>query len=181
MAASPAPARQYPRDAHTLVAGGETEALPVPVRGEPGIQYPGARQHHSGLTAAKPRTFHSRRVDDAGHSYQQQPEQEKGEQHADSGGGRALPEQADARCQADEGAEIDQYLACGHTLRYRLPYRDEIAFDQAQDSEGHQGRRKDRMTQACDAHRPILRVVFNFIGYSHALYATRYAFVLSRE
>jgi hypothetical protein len=30
------------------------------------------------------------------------------------------------------------------------------------------------MTQACDAHRPILRVVFNFIGYSHALYATRY-------
>src|SRR5258708_5133947 len=100
---------------------------------------------------------------------------------ADSGGGRALPEQADARCQADEGAEIDQYLACGHTLRYRLPYRDEIAFDQAEDSEGHQGRRKDRMTQACDAHRPILRVVFNFIGYSHALYATRYAFVLSRE
>ena len=40
---------EHPRDAQTSVAGGETEALPVPVSGEPGIQYPGGRHHHRGL------------------------------------------------------------------------------------------------------------------------------------
>jgi hypothetical protein len=30
-------------------------------------------------------------------------------------------------------------------------------LDQAQDSKGDHGCRKDRMTHACDAHRPFLR------------------------
>ena len=89
-----------------------------------------------------------------GDSQQEQPKQEIGEQHAGSGGGCALPEQAYAGCQGNEGAEIDQHSACGHTLGYRLPYRGEIAFDQTQDSEGDQGRSKGRVTHACDAYRP---------------------------
>jgi hypothetical protein len=34
----------------------------------------------------------------------------------------------------------------------------DVAFEQAQNSEGDHSRRKDRMTHARDAHRPILRV-----------------------
>src|SRR5262245_4739872 len=64
-----------------------------------------------------------------------------------------LPEHSEAACKADEGAEIDKHAACGHALRQRLPERREIAVDQAQDSEANQGRRKDCVTDACDAHR----------------------------
>ncbi|GGY13606.1 hypothetical protein GCM10008098_00290 [Rhodanobacter panaciterrae] len=42
-------------------------------------------------------------------------------------------------------------------IEYRLPYHGEAAFDQADDSEGDHGCRKDRMTHACDAHCSILR------------------------
>src|SRR5262249_39847648 len=90
-------------------------------------------------------------------SEKQQPKQKVGEQHACSGGGGALPQQACAGCQGDEGAKISQYLACGHTLGYWLPYRAEIALDQAQDSEGNHGRCKDQMPDARDAHCLSLR------------------------
>src|SRR5271166_688891 len=68
-----------------------------------------------------------------------------------------MPKQAHTRCQGDEGAEMGQYFASRHTLGYRLPYRREIAFDQAQDSEADHSGREDRLTHACDAHCPILR------------------------
>jgi hypothetical protein len=51
---------EHPRDAHALVAGGETEALPVPVRCEPGIQYPGACHYHCGLTAGSYMPVHGK-------------------------------------------------------------------------------------------------------------------------
>src|SRR6185436_16751626 len=73
---------QYPRDAQTLVAGGETEALPAPVTGEPGIQNPGGRRHHQGVTAAPPRIQHSRSTEEIRHPEQQQPAQEIDEQRA---------------------------------------------------------------------------------------------------
>ena len=68
--------------------------------------------------------------------------------------GGAPQKQADARCERDRGAEIDEYLACGHTLGYRLPDRGEIALGQTLDSECDHDRRKDRMARACDPHRP---------------------------
>jgi len=63
-----------------------------------------------------------------------------------------LEEHADARTQRDEDAEIDQYSARGQIFGCRLPYRGEIAIDQAHDSERDHGRSKDRVTDACDAH-----------------------------
>ena len=96
-------------------------------------------------------------MENVAYSEQQEPKQERGKQDACSRGGCTLPEQTYSTRQRDEGAEIDQYLACGQTLGYRLPYRGEIAFYEAQDSEADHGRRKDRMTHTRDAHRPILR------------------------
>src|SRR6185369_17995559 len=75
-------------------------------------------------------------------------------QHAGSKAGRAPPKETDARCERDRGREIDEHLACGHTLGYRLPDHGEIALGQALDSEGDQDRGKDRMSRAYDAHRP---------------------------
>src|SRR6185369_6580498 len=83
-------------------------------------------------------------------------------QHAGSKAGRAPPKETDARCERDRGAEIDEDLACGHTLGYRLPDHGEIALGQALDSDGDQERCKSRMTRACDAHRPS-SVAFKFI------------------
>jgi hypothetical protein len=62
--------------------------------GEPGIQHPGARHHYCGFTAAFPGNFYSRRAEDDGHSEQQQPKQEPGEQYAGGGGRCPLPKQA---------------------------------------------------------------------------------------
>jgi len=104
------------------------------------------------------------REEDAWQSQQQQPKQEIGEQHKGSGGCCALPEQAYARCQRDESAEIVQ---CGRTPRYRRPYCGVIPLDQAEDSEDDHGHRKDRMTHSCDAHRPILRWCSGIMGYRH--------------
>src|SRR5206468_3644259 len=44
---------ERPRDAQTLVSGGETETLPVTIAGEPDVQNPGGRYHHRGLQAAQ--------------------------------------------------------------------------------------------------------------------------------
>ena len=118
------------------------------------------------VCAGCPPIIHRGRQEDAGHSQQQQPKQEIGEQHAGSGSGCALPEQAYATYQGDDGAEIGQ---CVRTMGYRLPYRDVIAFDQAQDSEADHGRRKE-------PHDPRLRcassyspVAFQFIGVQASL------------
>ncbi len=77
------------------------------------------------------------------------------EQHARGDGGGARPEQAYARSQSDEGAEIDQGLTRGNTLRHPCPGRGEIALDQAQDSQGDHRRRKKRMAPARDPHYPV--------------------------
>src|SRR5207244_12918035 len=61
--------------------------------------------------------------------------------------------------QADRDTEIGQYLACGQSFGYRLPYLGETALDQAQDSEGDHGQRKHRMTHACDEHRSAVAAV----------------------
>src|SRR5438034_1278357 len=53
--------RRYPRDAQTLVAGGETETLTVPVSGEPRVENPRGRRHHRGVTAGPPSNRGSRR------------------------------------------------------------------------------------------------------------------------
>src|SRR5881396_3069825 len=45
---------KHPRDAQTLVAGGETEALTVPVTGEPRVENPSGRRHPRGVTAGPP-------------------------------------------------------------------------------------------------------------------------------
>jgi len=146
---------KHPRDAQTLIAGSKTEPLPVPISREPGVQYPGARHHHCGFAAAEPGTYDSRRGKDLGHSEQQHPNQQVGQQHAGGNGGGVFPKQAQATCEGNEGAEIDQHFACGHTLGYRLPHRDEIALDQPQNSEADHGRRKQRLTRARDGHHSI--------------------------
>src|SRR5437899_236243 len=64
---------EHPRDAQTLVAGGETEALPVLVTGEPGVQNPGARHHHRGVTAGPPCNQRGGSEEDVCHPKQQQP------------------------------------------------------------------------------------------------------------
>ena len=83
---------EHPRDAQALVAGGETEALPVPVTGEPGVQNPGGRHHHRSRHRRPTRQQSVGREEEVRHSKQQQPNQEIGEQHAGSDGGCALPE-----------------------------------------------------------------------------------------
>src|SRR5262249_43902997 len=136
---------ERPRDAQAPVAGGETEALFVTFTGEPDIQYPGGRHHHRGRSAA-PGNQQNRMLDEeVGQSKQQQPNQEPGKQHAGSDRGGALPEQAYARYQRDESAEIDQYVARGHAFGHRRPYRAEVAFDQAHDSEADHGYSEDHM------------------------------------
>jgi hypothetical protein len=145
---------EHPRDAQPLVAGGEAEAPPVPVTGEPGVQNPGARRHHRGVTTAPPGIQDRGSAEDVRHPEQQQPNQEKGEQHAGSDDGCTPPEQADARGQRDEGAEIGKGLAPGKTLGHPRPCLDQIALNQAHDSEGDQGHGEDRMAHACDA-RPL--------------------------
>jgi hypothetical protein len=139
-------------DAQALVAGGEPKVLAVPLGGEPGVEHPCGCDHDRGFTAAIPGT-HSGRAEDAGDSEEQQPEQEKGEQNAGSGGGGALEEQADAGCEGDEGAEVDEELACRYALGYGVPDGGEVAFEEAEDSEGDHSYRKDCMTYTCDAHR----------------------------
>ena len=84
-----------PRVDDALLAGGETEVLPVPVRGELGKQDPGSRNHHQGLTET-PGTLDKRREEDSAYSPQQQPKDKKGEQHMGSKGCRAPPKQANA-------------------------------------------------------------------------------------
>jgi len=81
---------EHPGDAQAVFAGDETQTTPVPLSSEPDIQYPGARRHHRDLTGWPPK-IHSGREEDAWHSQPQQPKQEKGEQHAGSSGGCALP------------------------------------------------------------------------------------------
>src|SRR3989449_8914175 len=63
---------KHPRDAQTLVAGGETEALTVPVTGEPRVENPSGRRHHRGVTAGPPSNRGSRSTDDKRHPKQQQ-------------------------------------------------------------------------------------------------------------
>jgi len=41
---------EYPGDAQAVFASDDTQAPPVPLSGEPDIQYPGARRHHGDLT-----------------------------------------------------------------------------------------------------------------------------------
>src|SRR5712672_3255184 len=106
---------ERPRDAESRVACGETEALSVAVTGEPDVQNPGGSHHHSGLTSC-PGKLHPGIEEEVGHVQQQQPSEEKAEQHTRSDGGSAPPEQADPRYQRDDGGEIDQYLAPWHTL-----------------------------------------------------------------
>ena len=74
-----------------IVAGCETEALPVAVAGEPDVQNPGGRHHHRRLTSC-PRKLHPGIEEEVGHIQQQQPSEEKAEQHTRSDGGSALPE-----------------------------------------------------------------------------------------
>src|SRR5580704_4999609 len=88
---------EHSRDAKAFVSGDETEALLVPVGGEPCIQDPGTRHHLRSLKAG-PENSESGREDNVGHSEQQQPKEETGEKHAGSGCCCALTEQADASC-----------------------------------------------------------------------------------
>ena len=132
---------KHPRDAHAIVAGGETEALSVPVSREPGIKHPGAATMTAVLQAGPPR-IHGGREEDVGHSQHQQPKQEIGEQHAGRDGGCALPEQAQAGYQRNEGAEIGNTSRAGTLLGTGCHTAAEIAFDQAQDSKADYGRSK---------------------------------------
>src|SRR5437867_7620432 len=152
-----AEAVEYCRDAQPLVTGSEAETLPFPVTGVPDAENPGGRHHHSCLTTGPPGACRRGSDEDVRHPQQQQPKQEIGKQHARSFGSCALPKQAYAGAQRDEGAEIGQCLAPGHTLGHSCPCRGEIALDETKDSEGDHGYSKDRMTHACDAHRPIPR------------------------
>src|SRR6266496_3118523 len=79
------------RDAQTVVSGGETETLPVTIAGEPDVQNPGGRHHHRGLTGC-PSKLHPGMAEELGQIQQQQPSEEKAEQHPRSDGGSALPE-----------------------------------------------------------------------------------------
>src|SRR5712691_8713492 len=79
--------------------------------------------------------------------------------------GCALKEQADARRQRDEGAEVSQCLVRGQTLGCWLPYRREIAIDQTEESERNHGRSEDQITNAGEAHGFLelkIATVFNF-------------------
>src|SRR5215472_5688294 len=151
---------EHSRDAEAFFPGDETETLPVPFSGEPCIQDPRTRHHLRSLKAG-PENSESGREDDVWHSEQQQPKQETGEQHTGSGGGSALPEQAYASCERDERAKIGQSV---RILGYGIPHWGEVAFDQANHSDGNHDRRKDHVTHARDAHRPILRWCTNSSG-----------------
>src|SRR5258705_8404503 len=67
-----------------------------------------------------------------------------------------MEEQANAAYERDHGAEIGQHLARAHGPGHSIPCRSEMACDQAHYSEADHGRSKDRVPQACDAHRPSL-------------------------
>ena len=82
---------ERPRDAKSRVAGGETEALPVTVAGEPDVQHPRRRHHHRRLTGG-PRQLHPGIEEEVGHIQQQQPSKAKAEQHTRSDGGSAPPQ-----------------------------------------------------------------------------------------
>ena len=58
---------QNPRNAHAIVADDESEASPVPVSSEPGIEDPGCCRHHRGL-GARPPGVDCGRDENEGHS-----------------------------------------------------------------------------------------------------------------
>src|SRR5947209_10252638 len=147
-----AQAKEHSPNAHALLADDETNTSPIPVAGEPGVEDPGARNHHRGLRGCPPRTY-AELAEHRGHPEAQQAEQEPGEEQAGSEGGGALPKQSDARGEGNEGGEIRQDLAGRKTLRHRLPDRRKIAAaDQAEDSQADHGQREDHVTYARDAH-----------------------------
>ena len=102
---------EHPRDAKAIVAGGEAEVPPVPVRGEPDIEHLGCCRHDRGL-AARPPNVHGRRDENERHSQHQQPKQEIGEQHA--GGVAATRFQSSPRPDAS-GMKAQRYISVVRT------------------------------------------------------------------
>src|SRR5260370_16729482 len=76
---------ERPRDAQTLVAGGKTEALFVPVAGAPDVQNPGGCYHHRSLTGC-PSSLHPGIEEDLGHIQSHQPTHEKPDPNTSTAG-----------------------------------------------------------------------------------------------